>query len=226
MFFGDPTFLMLIPAMLLALYAQSKVQRTFAALSQVRGRRGMSGAEVATAILRANGLAAVEVEAQPGTLTDHYDPRVRKVRLSEPVYGGRSLAAVGVAAHEVGHALQDASGYMPLRFRHGLLGPAQLGSTLAWPLALVGLLMGSPKLLDIGIILFSGAVLFHIVTLPVELNASRRALAQLTTNGVLAPDEIAGARKVLNAAALTYLAAAAVAVVNLLRLLILRQSRD
>jgi len=226
MFFGDPTFLLLIPAMLLALFAQAKVQRTFAALSRVAARRGLSGAEVASTILRANGLATVEVEPQQGTLTDHYDPRARRVRLSEPVYGGRSLAALGVAAHEVGHALQDASGYMPLRFRHGLLGPAQLGSTLAWPLALVGLLMGSPKLLDIGILLFSAAVLFHLVTLPVELNASQRALAQLTTTGILAPDEIGGARKVLRAAALTYLAAAAVAVVNLIRLLILRDNRD
>lgn len=226
MLLKDPTFILLIPAMVLAMYAQAKVQRTFASLAQVRARRGLSGAEVAAAILRANGLGTVEVEPQPGTLTDHYDPRSRRVRLSEPVYGGRSLAAVGVAAHEVGHALQHAGGYMPLRFRHGLLGPAQLGSTLAWPLALVGLIMGSPRLLDIGILLFFGAVLFHVVTLPVELNASRRALAQLTTTGILAPDEIDGARKVLHAAALTYVAAAAVAVMNLLRLLVLRQSRD
>ncbi len=202
------------------------MQRTFAAYSRVRSRRGLSGAEAASAILRANGLAVVDIEPHPGTLTDHYDPRTRRIRLSEPVWAGTSLAAVGVAAHEVGHALQHASGYMPLRFRHGLLGPAQLGSTLAWPLAVLGIIVGNPKLLDVGILLFTGAVLFHLVTLPVELNASRRALAQLTSTGILAPDETEGARKVLSAAALTYLAAAAMAVLNLLRLLMLRQSRD
>lgn len=222
----DPTFLLLIPAMLLALYAQAKVNQTFSAMARVPARRRITGAEAASYLLRMGGLSQVEVEPHHGVLTDHYDPRTRRVRLSEPVYAGTSLAALGVAAHEVGHAFQHASGYLPLRIRHGLLGPAQLGSSLAWPLALVGLLMGNFKLLDLGIILFSAAVLFHVVTLPVELNASRRALAQLTSSGILAPDEVDGARKVLNAAALTYLAAAAVAVVNLLRLFLLRQRRD
>ncbi|MCU0611869.1 MAG: zinc metallopeptidase [Candidatus Eisenbacteria bacterium] len=226
MFFGDATYILIIPAMILALIAQAMVQRAFSTQSRVRARRGLSGAEAAAAILRSNGLAAIEIEPQRGSLTDHYDPRARRIRLSEPVYGGTSLAAVGVAAHEVGHALQDASGYLPLRFRHGLLGPAQIGSTLAWPLAIAGLLMGSNQLLDAGILLFSGAVLFHVVTLPVELNASQRALAQLTRSGILAEDEIPGARSVLRAAALTYIAAAAVAVMNLIRLLVLRDNRD
>lgn len=226
MLFWDPTFIFLIPALLLALYAQNKVRSTFAAMSRVPMRRGMSGAQVAATILRSSGLSAIEVEQQAGSLTDHYDPRAKKVRLSEPVYGGRSLASVGVAAHEVGHALQDSGGYLPLKFRHGLLGPAQLGSTLAWPLAIGGLLFGYPQLLDIGILLFSGVVLFHVVTLPVELNASKRALEQLSRTGVLGQDELPGARKVLNAAALTYVAAAAVAVMHLLRLLVLRGSRD
>ncbi len=226
MFFWDPTFFILIPAMILAMYAQNKVKTTFAAMSRVPTRRRLTGAEVASRILKMNGLTEVVVEPQPGRLTDHYDPRTKRVRLSEPVYSGRSVAALGVAAHEVGHALQDKGGYLPLKFRHGLLGPAQLGSTLAWPLAIFGLILGSPKLLDIGILLFSGVVLFHVVTLPVELNASSRALAHLSKSGILAGDEIPGARKVLNAAALTYLAAAAVAMANLLRLLILRGSRD
>ncbi len=226
MFFWDPTFLLLIPAMILAMYAQNRVKSTFAAMSKVRARRGLSGADVAANILTANGLTTVKVEPQKGVLTDHYDPRKKAVRLSEPVYSGRSLAALGVAAHEVGHALQDASGYMPLRLRHGLLGPAQLGSTLAWPLAIGGLLFGNPKLLDIGILLFSGVVLFHVVTLPVEMNASKRALIQLAKTGMLAEEEVPGARKVLNAAALTYVAAAAVAAMHLIRLLVLRGSRD
>jgi Zn-dependent membrane protease YugP len=226
MLFWDPTFIFLIPALLLALYAQNKVRRTFAAMSRVQTRRGLSGAQVAATILRASGLSAIGVEQQPGSLTDHYDPRAKKVRLSEPVYSGRSLASVGVAAHEVGHALQDSAGYLPLKLRHGLLGPAQIGSTLAWPLAIGGFLFGYPQLLDIGILLFAGVVLFHLVTLPVELNASNRALEQLSRTGMLSTDEIPGAQKVLNAAALTYVAAAAVAVMHLLRLLVLRGSRD
>jgi len=226
MFFWDPTFILLIPAMILALYAQNKVKSTFAAMSRVRTRRGISGAEVAHSILSSNGLSHVTVESQPGHLTDHYDPRSKRVRLSEQVYAGRSVAALGVAAHEVGHALQDKAGFYPMRIRHGLLGPAQLGSTLAWPLALVGLIFGNPRLLDIGILLFSGVVLFHVITLPVELDASKRALRHLASTGILNESELPGARKVLNAAALTYLAAAAVAVMNLIRLLILREARD
>jgi Zn-dependent membrane protease YugP len=220
--FWDSTFLLLLPAMALALYAQHKVRSTFARYSKVAASSGTTGAMVAQGILRRNGLSDVEVRETPGTLSDHYDPRSRSISLSTPVYRGRSLAAVGVAAHEVGHAVQDRRGYLPLRIRHGMVPVANIGSSLAFPLFFVGFLFRGPILMDIGIALFAGAVVFHLVTLPVELNASSRALKELSGSGYLAAREVAGARSVLRAAALTYLAATAVAVMHLLRLLILR----
>ena len=176
MFFWDHTFLLVLPAMALAIYAQYKVRSTFARYSKMPTARGISGATVASGILRRNGLSSVEVRETPGTLSDHYDPRSHTLNLSSPVYRGRSLASAGVAAHEAGHAVQHDRGYLPLRIRHGMVPVANLGTGLAFPLFFIGFLFRGPILMDIGIALFAGAVLFHVVTLPVELNASSRAL--------------------------------------------------
>jgi Zn-dependent membrane protease YugP len=186
----------------------------------------MTGAQVANAIMERNHLN-VAVEPVDGSLTDHYDPRDRTLRLSEDVYGSRSLAAIGVAAHETGHALQHAQHYLPLQIRSNLVPVANFGSTLAMPMFLIGLFLPAASfLMDIGILLFTFAVVFSLVTLPVEYNASSRALQLLSQNGYLAPDEIDSARKVLNAAAWTYVAAAAMAVLQLVRLLVLRGQRE
>ncbi|MCX5800262.1 MAG: zinc metallopeptidase [Candidatus Eisenbacteria bacterium] len=226
MFFLDPTFVFLIPALAFALYAQYKVSATYKQYLRVPSASGRTGLEVARAILSRNNLDDVEVEMGSGTLSDHYDPRKRVLRLSEPVYRGTSVAAVGIAAHEAGHAIQDGTGYAPLRIRHGLFPVANVGTMLAFPLFLAGFIFRSGRLMDVGILFFSVAVLFQVVTLPVELNASKRALGELEHAGIVDPRDLAGGRKVLNAAALTYLAAAAMAAVQLLRLLVLRGSRD
>lgn len=228
-FFYDPTFILLIPAFLLALYAQFKVQSTFQRYLRVEASSRLTGAQVARELLNRNHLYDVPVEITPGNLTDHYDPRRKVLRLSPEVYHGRSLAALGVAAHETGHALQHAQEYIPLNIRNSLFPVASFGSSLAFPLFFIGLILGRGGvfLMDLGIILFSAAVLFQILTLPVEFNASSKALHMLESGGFLnRGGELAGARKVLNAAALTYLAATAMAVLQLLRLLLLRGSRD
>lgn len=225
--FNDPTFLLLIPAFILTIYAQNKVQRTFAKFSRVPARSGYSGAQVARALLDNNGLHDVPVEMIQGRLSDHYDPRKRAMRLSPEVYNGRSLAAIGVAAHETGHAIQHSLGYMPLFVRNSIFPIASFGSQLAFPLFFIGFLFTTPFLMDLGIVLFSAAVLFQAVTLPVEFNASSRALAMLETQGMLSRgEELDGAGKVLRAAALTYVAAMAVALLQLVRLLLLRGDRD
>jgi len=224
--FWDPTFILLIPALLLALYAQYKVRSTYEHFSQVPSAWGRTGAWVARDILRHNDLDEVEVEEGHGFLSDHYDPRSRTVRLSPHNYASTSIAALSVAAHEVGHAIQHKRGYAPLQFRHAFLPLANLGSTLAIPIFIVGLIFSAPKLMDIGIFLFTGVVLFQVITLPVEFNASKRALQQLQSRGYLRPDEVEAARKVLKAAALTYVAAATVAVMHLIRLLLLRGARE
>jgi Zn-dependent membrane protease YugP len=226
--FWDPTLLIILPGMAFALWAQWRVSSTFNRYAQVRSMSGRTGGQVAAALLAAHGVNDVTVEPVGGRLSDHYDPTKKVVRLSEPVYGSASIAALGVAAHEVGHAIQDAQGYAPMRWRWALLGPANLGSTLAWPLAFIGLLLGSGGvwLLDVAIVLFTGAVLFHLVTLPVELNASSRAYAHLRAAGITTDEEARQAKHVLDAAALTYLASAAVAILTLVRLFLLRQSRD
>lgn len=226
--FFDWTMLLLIPGMLFAFWAQWKVTSTFSKYSQVRSTGGRTGGEAARALLNVFGAGDVQVESVPGRLSDHYDPTKRVVRLSEGVYGSDSVAALGVAAHEVGHALQHANGYMPMRWRWSLLGPANLGSTLAMPMAFIGLLIGRNGLwlLDLAIILFSAAVLFHVVTLPVEFNASSRAYKHLTSANIATREEALMAKKVLDAAALTYLASASVALLSLLRLVLLRNSRD
>jgi len=226
MFYWDSTFLLLIPALLLTLYAQQKVKSTYIKYSRIKSRRGISGAEVASYLLRKNGLGDIPIEESEGRLSDHYDPVKRVLRLSSENFRGNSLAALGVAAHEVGHAVQHGTGYIPLNIRNSILPAANFGSTLAWPLFIGGFFFSIPILLDLGIILFTAAVLFQVVTLPVEFNASGRAIESLKGAGFLEADEISKARKVLNAAALTYIAAAAVAVLQLIRLILLRGSRD
>jgi Zn-dependent membrane protease YugP len=225
----DPTFLLLIPANIFAFWAQWKVQNTYKKMSKVRAANGMSGQSVARAIMAQNGVTDVKIEPVGGVLSDHYDPRVKIVRLSQPIYAGDSIASVAVAAHEVGHVLQHAQGYFPLQIRSTLAPVAGFGSMLAFPLFFIGFIFASPQLawlMDLGILFFTGAVLFHVVTLPVEFDASKRALVQLTQGGTLAPEEIGQAKKVLDAAALTYVAAAAMAALQLLRLVVLRNSRN
>jgi len=222
----DPTFLLLIPALILTLYAQFKVQSTFAKYSKVASKSGKTAAEVSRLILDSAGLRSIPVQEVAGNLTDHYDPRDKTLHLSNPVYNSNSVAAIGVAAHEAGHAIQDAKAYAPLALRNNLVPVAGLGSQLAIPLFFMGLIFSFPMLMDIGIIAFSLAVAFQMITLPVEFNASSRAVKILTDGGYLAEDEIPMAKSVLNAAALTYLAAAAMAVLNLIRLIALRERRD
>jgi len=229
MMFFDPTMLLLIPALIFAFWAQWKVQSTYKKFSQVRAANGRTGREMALAIMSRNGVSDVAVEEVGGVLSDHYDPRVKKVRLSEFNYRGDSIASIAVAAHEVGHVLQHAQGYMPLAFRTTLAPVAQIGSFAAFPLFMIGLFFGGPwakGLMDLGILFFTGAVLFQLITLPVEFNASSRALAQLTESGAVMPQEVGQARQVLDAAALTYVAAAAMAALQLLRLVLIRNSRD
>ncbi|MFO7769309.1 MAG: zinc metallopeptidase [bacterium] len=228
MFFFDWTMILIIPAFLLALWAQGKVKSTYAKYSQVRSDAGMPGAEVARSILDRNGLHDVDVEEVQGELSDHYDPKSKTVRLSTGNYRNASLAGLAVAAHECGHAIQHARSYAPLAFRTAFFPAASLGSSLAIPLFFIGFLFsaggsgGLTILMDIGILFFAAAVLFHMVTLPVEFDASKRALALLGSTGCLSKQEVGGARKVLNAAAWTYVAAASMAVLQLVRLLVLR----
>ncbi len=225
----DPTFVLLIPALIFAMWAQWKVKSTYDRMSQVRASNGMTGSQMAQAIMRHNGIDDVRIEEIGGTLSDHYDPRAKTVRLSADIFEGDSVASIAVAAHEVGHVIQHARGYAPLMMRASIAPVAGFASNLAFPIFLIGLFFRSGMsmfFMDLGILLFSGAVLFHLVTLPVEFDASKRALVQLTESGALAPQEVAGAKQVLDAAALTYVAAAAMAALQLLRLLILRRSRD
>lgn len=221
MFYFDPLyFIMIAPALLLSVVAQFWVKSAFSKYGDVTNRRGITGAEAARRILSAAGLGRVQVEQAQGFLSDHYDPRSKVLRLSPDVYSRPTLAAVGVAAHEAGHALQDAKGYAPMQLRSAIVPVAQIGSNLAWPLLLFGFLLQTMALVKIGIVLFAGAVLFQLVTLPVEFNASRRAMAALEGVGVLSGDELPGARRVLSAAALTYVAAAVTAVMQLLYFLL------
>jgi Zn-dependent membrane protease YugP len=226
MLFYDPSFLLVIPALFLAMYAQAKVQGTYAKFSRIPASRGYSGAQLARYILDDQRMLGVEIEAIPGKLTDHYDPRSKKLRLSQGVYHGSSVAALGIVAHEVGHAIQDARSYWPLKIRNSVVPAANVGSGLAFPLFFIGLLANLPFLMDIGIIFFSLAVAFSVITLPVEFNASRRAIRILADGRYLSENEIPFAKKVLSAAALTYVAATAMAVLNLVRLVILRGARD
>ena len=217
-------FFIIIP-MLLVGWAQMRVRSAFKKYSRVPATAGISGAETARRILNEQGIYDVAVEETGGALSDHYDPRSKVVRLSSENFHGHSLAGLAVAAHEVGHAMQHAQGYLPLNFRHAILPVANLGSSLGMPLIMAGIFFSATGLLDIGILLFAGAVLFQLVTLPVEFNASSRAMAILA-QGYIAGDEVRPAKKVLNAAAMTYVAATATAVMQLVHLLLLRGSDD
>jgi Zn-dependent membrane protease YugP len=215
-YFGGWTFLLLIPALLLTVYAQIRVSSTFNKYAKVRSGRGLTGAEGARMLLDSSGLQSVPIEMIGGRLSDNYDPRSRTLRLSA------SLASLGVAAHEVGHAVQHAEGYAPMKLRSLLVPAANLGSSLGYILFLAGLIFfRSPLLVNLGIVFFSASVFFTVVTLPVELDASRRALASLSEKGILVANEIDGARAVLRAAALTYLAAALMAILNLVRMILI-----
>jgi Zn-dependent membrane protease YugP len=224
-----PADLLMIPAIIIAVWAQLRVKRAYAKYSRVRSRSGMTGAQAAMQIMRASGIGVLPIEPIPGQMTDHYDPKAKVLRLSEGVYGNDSIAAVGIAAHEVGHAIQDAQGYAPMRLRHAMYPISSLGSTLAFPLIFFGLIFnfsGSALMVSVGIWLFTASVAFTLVTLPVEYDASRRAVRALASGGYLEKEELNGVRSVLNAAALTYVAAAAAAVLQLVRLLLIARGRD
>jgi len=236
--FHDPTFILVIPALLFAVWAQWKVKSTYAKYARVGNRQGLTGAEVAQRILldanvgvagtgwgRGDGVALEPIE---GTLTDHYDPRARTLRLSQDIYYGQSVAALGIAAHEVGHAIQHAHGYAPMMARNFVYPVSAIGSTLAFPIFVIGMFLGpgtGQTIMQIAILLFAAAVGFTVLTLPVEFNASRRAMKALASGGYLSEDELGGARKVLTAAAMTYVASTAMAILQLVRMLLLANRR-
>ena len=226
------SMIILIPAIIFTMYAQSKVNSNFRRYSNIRNARNMTGAEAARRMLDANGLTNVQIEQTRGSLTDHYDPRKRVLRLSQSVYGVNSIAAVSVACHEAGHAVQHAESYKPLKIRNSIVPLVNFASSLTWPLVIIGILLlanGSymgDLLFNIGVITMLAVILFHTVTLPVEFNASSRALRQMDDLGIITEEENKGASKVLRAAAMTYVAALATAIANLLRSLARRGSRD
>lgn len=222
----NTSFLVMIPFMILAMLAQSKVKNTYKRYLNVQSYRGYTGEQVAKMILNRNGIHDVKIEMVGGVMSDHYDPRNKTVRLSQAVYSGTSIAALSIAAHEVGHAMQHANGYGPLTLRTAILPVASFGSKSAFFFVIVGLFASSTLIMDIGIWFFVAAIVFQFLTLPVEFNASSRAIVQLSEQNFLYEDEVVGAKKMLNAAAMTYVAATAVAIGQLIRLLILRNSRD
>lgn len=217
--------ILVVPALILALLAQVGVKSAYAKYGNVRVMSGMTGADAAMNVLRHYGMTDVRIEHIAGKLTDHYDPRARVIRLSDGVYGSASIAAVGVACHEAGHAVQHAKGYAPVRIRNAILPVCNIGSMLGIPLAVMGLIFGADLLVNIGLLLYSLVVLFQLATLPVEFNASRRAIAVIDNTGMLSQDELPGAQSVLRAAAMTYVASLVVSLANLLRLLALFSGR-
>ncbi len=224
-----PSSLLIIPALIIALWAQTRVKAAYRKYAAVQTRSGMTGAAAAQAIMMSAGVHAVDIELTPGEMTDHYDPVKKTLRLSRDVYAGSSIASVGIAAHEVGHAIQDAHSYAPMRLRHFMYPVSSLGSTLAFPLIFIGIFFeftGSALMINLGIWLFTAAVAFTLVTLPVEFDASRRAVKALAEGGYLTQEELTGVRKVLNAAAMTYVAAAAVAILQLIRILMIARGRN
>ncbi len=219
----DPTIFLVLIGVVLSMAASAKVNSTYAKFSQVRSMTGLTGAEAAKRLLNSQGIYDVQVRHVAGKLTDHYDPRTKTVNLSDAVYGSTSVAAIGVAAHECGHAIQDNTEYVPLRLRAAIVPAVNIGATISWPVIIFGVLiggLGSP-LVMIGILLFSLSVLFQLVTLPVEFNASARAVRLLDSMGILKGQEVGYTKQVLGAAALTYVAAAAGSILQLLRLVIL-----
>ncbi|MGB2782450.1 MAG: zinc metallopeptidase [Atribacterota bacterium] len=225
MFLFDSSIFILIPAIILTLYAQYMVKTIYLKYSKILAKNGLSGKETAEALLLQNDLTNIKIEPIEGRLSDHYDPKNKKLGLSREIYYGKSIAAQGIVAHEIGHALQDAKKYFPLSFRSNLVPVTNIGSRMAIPLFLIGFIFSFPGLMDIGIIAFSLAVLFQVVTLPVEFDASRRAIGLLVKANIISDAEVVLVKKVLNAAALTYVAAASVAVFQLLRLIVLRNRR-
>lgn len=236
-YYYDPTYLLVVIAAIFSLLASAKVNTTYRRYSEVYSRTGLTGAQAAQRILQMSGIYDVKIQHVSGQLTDHYDPSKKVLRLSDSVYGSASVAAIGVAAHECGHALQHHKGYLPLKLRSLLVPAANLGSKLGLPIVILGLILGIGfplpgggyfSLAQIGVWIFSIAVLFQVITLPVEFNASGRALRMLRDYGMLDNQEISGCRKVLQAAAMTYVAAAASSLLQLLRLLLLtnRRRRD
>lgn len=224
----DPTYILVLIGVVISLIASGMVNSSFNKYAKVRNTKGITGAEAAERVLHAAGIHDVRIEHVSGHLTDHYDPRSKVLRLSDTVYGSSSVAAVGVASHECGHAIQHAKGYAPLKLRSTLVPIANFGSKIAWPLILIGLLFTSETstlLINIGIIAFSAAVLFQLVTLPVEFNASNRAIRMIADTGMMEGAEIRSAKKVLNAAALTYVASAASSILQLLRIILLTGGR-
>jgi len=225
MFFDYYYLILVVPTLILSLIAQILVKSTFSKYSRVKCSRNITGQDAALLLMKANSIRDVAVEPVRGSLTDHYDPGAKKLRLSEPVYGQPSIAAVGVAAHETGHAIQHAVNYGPLVLRSTLVPMANIGSSLGPWLAIAGIFFSLPLLINIGIVLFGAAVIFYVVTLPVEFNASARALAILRSGNVLTKEELTGVKKVLTAAALTYVASALTAIMSFLRLILLSRSR-
>lgn len=224
----DPTYVLVLIGVVLSLLASARVKSTFAKYERIRNSAGLTGRDAAERILHGAGIYDVRIERVSGSLTDHYDPRNKVLRLSDSTYHSMSVSAVGVAAHECGHAIQHAVNYAPIRWRGALVPVANFGSTIAWPLIMIGLFItgdSSSLLINLGIIAFSFAVLFHLVTLPVEFNASNRAIRILGRNGMMSREEVGSVKKVLGAAALTYVASAATAILQLLRILILTGGR-
>ncbi len=228
----NSTILLLIPAFIFAMLAQGKVKSAYSKYSRINIKRGMAGAEVARKILQEHGLGDMPIEVAKGVLSDHYDPRKRVIRLSSDIYHGKSIASVSVAAHEVGHAIQHSTGYAPLMIRDVIALPINVVSKLTWPLMFIGIIMMQISyetqgvgsiMFDIGIVAFVGVVIFHLITLPVEFNASKKAVKELQGMNVMEEEEMKGAKKMLSAAAMTYVAALAVAVIQLLRIIMVRR---
>lgn len=225
MFFYDSTFLILIPALIISAWAQMKVKSTFDRYSRVRSINQYTGAQIARMLLDAEGLYDVPVQQISGRLTDHYDPRERVMRLSREVFSSTSIAAIGVAAHETGHAIQHQKQYAPLQIRSAIVPVVNLSSNASWAIFLLGFILGLPSLINLGVYLFGAVVIFQLITLPVEFDASNRALKIVGERGILYGDEIKGAKSVLSAAALTYVAAALMAISQLIRLLAISRDR-
>jgi len=223
--YWDSTIIILIPAIIFSIVAQIMVKSAFSKYSNVRNSRGLTGADAAREILDRNGLTNVRIEHISGSLTDHYDPKANVIRLSDDVYGSATVAAVGVAAHEAGHAVQYAEGYYPIKIRNAIIPVTRFGSSLSTPLVILGLALSWDFLITAGILLFCAVVLFQAITLPVEFNASGRALKTLRSSHFLEDDEMKGARSVLTAAAMTYVAAMLSALLSLVRLLVISGRR-